>query len=93
MCALSVCILTCQKRALDPITDVCEPPCGCWELNSGPLEERSVLLNTESTLQPQHSEILIENDVRASMYFRIYASIRWQGMKMVCLKQGNKDPL
>jgi hypothetical protein len=25
-----------QKRASDPITDGCEPPCGCWELNSGP---------------------------------------------------------
>jgi hypothetical protein len=22
----------------------CEPPCGCWDLNSGPLEEQSVLL-------------------------------------------------
>jgi hypothetical protein len=22
----------------------CEPPCGCWELNSGPLEEHQVLL-------------------------------------------------
>jgi hypothetical protein len=30
-----------QKRALDPITDGSEPPCGCWELNSGPLEEQS----------------------------------------------------
>jgi hypothetical protein len=20
----------------DPITDGCEPPCGCWDLNSGP---------------------------------------------------------
>jgi hypothetical protein len=36
-----------QKRALDPITDVFEPPCGCWELNSGPLEEQSVLLTAE----------------------------------------------
>jgi hypothetical protein len=26
-----------QKRASDPITDGCEPPCGCRELNSGPL--------------------------------------------------------
>jgi hypothetical protein len=26
-------------KALDPITDSCEPPCGCWDLNSGPLEE------------------------------------------------------
>jgi hypothetical protein len=37
----------------DLITDGCEPPCGCWELNSGPLEEQSVLLTTESSLQPQ----------------------------------------
>jgi hypothetical protein len=32
-----------QKRASDPITDGCELPCGCWELNSGPLEEHTVL--------------------------------------------------
>jgi hypothetical protein len=24
-----------------PITDGCEPPCGYWELNSGPLEEEA----------------------------------------------------
>ena len=28
-----------------------KPPCGCWELNSGPLEEQSVLLTTEPSLQ------------------------------------------
>jgi hypothetical protein len=32
-----------QKRASDHIIDCCEPPCGCWELNSGPLEEQTVL--------------------------------------------------
>jgi hypothetical protein len=32
--------------------DGCEPPCGCWELNSGPLEELSVLLTAEPSLQP-----------------------------------------
>jgi hypothetical protein len=41
-----------QKRASDPITDGFEPPCGCWELNLGPLEEQSVLLPTEPSLQP-----------------------------------------
>jgi hypothetical protein len=41
-----------QKKAPDPITDDCEPPCGCWELNSGPLEEQSDLLTTEPSLQP-----------------------------------------
>jgi hypothetical protein len=34
------------------ITDGCEPPCSCWELNSGPLEEQSVLLTAEPSHQP-----------------------------------------
>ncbi|CAO2596736.1 hypothetical protein LEMLEM_LOCUS8734 [Lemmus lemmus] len=41
-----------QKRALDLITDGCEPPCGCQELNSGPLEEQAMLLTFEPFLQP-----------------------------------------
>jgi hypothetical protein len=39
-----------QKRATDLITDVCEPPGGCWELNSGPLEKQPVLLTSEPSL-------------------------------------------
>ena len=39
-----------EERALDPITDGCQPPCGCWELNTGLLEEQSVLLTAESSL-------------------------------------------
>ena len=42
-----------QKRASDLITDGCEPPCGCWDLNSETSEEQSVLLTTEPPLQPQ----------------------------------------
>jgi len=49
-------LLTCmpagQKRAPDLITDGCEPPRGCWDLNSGPLEEQSMLLTSEPSLQP-----------------------------------------
>jgi len=45
-----------QKRASDPITDGCEPPCGCWELNSGPLEEQRVILTSEPSLQPIWTE-------------------------------------
>jgi hypothetical protein len=41
-----------QKRASDPITDGYEPPCGCWELNSRPQEEESLLLTIEPSLQP-----------------------------------------
>jgi hypothetical protein len=40
----------CLKRASDPLHG-CESPRGCWELNSGPLEEQSVLLITEPALQ------------------------------------------
>jgi hypothetical protein len=53
MSTLSLSSDTHQKGALEPITDDCEPPCGCWELNSEPLEEQSVLLTTEPSLQPQ----------------------------------------
>ena len=42
----------CQRRAPDVSTDGCEPPYGCWELNSGPLEEQPVLLTSEPSLQP-----------------------------------------
>jgi hypothetical protein len=42
-----------QKRVLGPITDGCEPPCGCWDLNSGPPEEQSLLLTAKPSLQPR----------------------------------------
>ena len=45
-------ISACLKRASDPPIDGCEPPCGCWELNSGPLEEQPVLFTTEPSRQP-----------------------------------------
>jgi hypothetical protein len=35
------CLQTHQKRESDLVTDGCEPPCGCWDLNSGPSEEQS----------------------------------------------------
>jgi hypothetical protein len=47
-----------RRGTLDPITDGCEPPCGCWELNSAPLEEQSVLLTSEPSLQPQDASLL-----------------------------------
>ena len=52
MSVLSAYIPVSQKRALDPITDSCEPPCGYWELNSELLEEQPVLLSAEPPLQP-----------------------------------------
>jgi hypothetical protein len=43
----------------DLITDGCEPPSGSWELNSGPLEEQSVLLTSEPSLQPDWSVVIL----------------------------------
>ena len=47
---LPACMHAGQKRALDPISDGCEPLCGCWELNPGPLEEQTVPLSHLSSL-------------------------------------------
>ena len=41
--------------------DGCEPPCGWWELNSGPLEEQSVLLTTKPSLQPAQDFFFLKN--------------------------------
>ena len=49
---MPACMAAGQKRALDLITNGYEPPCGCCELNSGPLEESPVLLTTQPSLQP-----------------------------------------
>jgi hypothetical protein len=48
VCLFSVAVFRHQERALDLITDGCEPPCGCWELNNDPLEEQAA----EPSLQP-----------------------------------------
>jgi hypothetical protein len=48
-----------QKRASELIKDGCEPPCGCWDLNSGPAEEHLVLLTTEPSLQPRKVPFVI----------------------------------
>ena len=54
MCVHCSCLQTLRKRVSDLVTDGCEPPCGCWDLNSGPSEEQSVLLTTEPSRQPKN---------------------------------------
>ena len=51
------------------VTDGCEPPCGCWELNPGPLLEQQVLITTECNFlkedvphQNEAQQILVEED-------------------------------
>ena len=62
VCEYTVAVFRHTRRASDPITNGCEPPCGCWELNSGPLEEQSVLLTADPSLQPR-CPVLVERGV------------------------------
>jgi hypothetical protein len=55
---LPACVPAGQKRAPDFIIDGCEPPCGHWELNSGPLEEQTVLLTSEPSLQSPYGVLI-----------------------------------
>ena len=68
MCVLSahlfllMCMPGVQKRMLDPWNwslGNCELPCGCWELNTSPLEEHLVLLKAEPYFQ-RHNFFLIK---------------------------------
>jgi hypothetical protein len=42
------------------ITDGCEPPCGYWGSNPDPLQEQSVLVTAEPSLQPPTQSCLIQ---------------------------------
>jgi hypothetical protein len=41
------------------VTDSCEPPCVCWELNLGPLKEQSVLLTTSLAPEPDSYKLTV----------------------------------
>jgi hypothetical protein len=44
-------------------SDHCELPCGCWELNSGPVEEQSLPLPTEPSLQVPKNDKYFKNSL------------------------------
>jgi hypothetical protein len=47
--------IVCVRLSDTGVTGSCEMPCGCWELNQDHLEEQSVLLTAEPSLQPWNS--------------------------------------
>ena len=79
MSALFAYTPTCQKRASDTFTDSHEPPCGCWELKSGPLEEQLTLKFL--TAEPCHQTL--------SYYFYLC----WQEAQRVEVLSGRPDSL
>lgn len=52
-----------QERATDPLAvmTVVKLPCGYWKSNQDPLEEQSMLLTTESSLQPLTDTLSLHN--------------------------------
>jgi hypothetical protein len=52
ICEYTIAVFKHQKRESGLVTDGCEPPCGCWDLNSVPPEEQSAVLTAEPLLQP-----------------------------------------
>ena len=55
-----VCLCTALRRPEEGVrssragvTDSCELPSGCWELNLGPLEDQPGFLTTEPSPQPR----------------------------------------
>ena len=59
-----------RKKAPDLIIDGLEPPCGCWQLNSSPLEEEPVLLTSELFLRPTMTNFIVN---------LIQSGIIWKG--------------
>ena len=62
ICVYTVAVFKYSRRGHQIfVTDGCEPPCGCWDLNSGPLEEQSVLLTAEPSHRPPSAIPFLEN--------------------------------
>jgi hypothetical protein len=96
-----------QKRVSDLIMDGCEPPCSCWDLNSRPSEEQSVLLTTEPSLITGFcvlNAVLLHNQsglklrlaldtLLSSSYQGFAAGVR-DGCKLLCgYWESNQGPL
>jgi hypothetical protein len=64
---------------LDPTTDGCEPPCGYWKLNLGPLEEQSMLLTPKPSLQPTYH--LLKSQSLQIQHFRGSVSLKYPNPK------------
>ena len=51
-----------------------KPPCSCWKLNSGSLEEQSVIFTTEPSLQPPKLWLLNSSKPMSLMHIKLSKS-------------------
>jgi hypothetical protein len=63
------------RRGHQILLDGCEPPCGCWDLNSRPLEGQSVLLTTKPSLQPSDNSIRKISSI--CFFHTILSKLKW----------------
>jgi hypothetical protein len=57
--------------------DGCEPPCGCWDLNSGPSEEQSMFLISEPSHQPFQTSLWAHNNWFHYNFFIDVFNVLW----------------
>ncbi|GAB1287655.1 Arfaptin-1 [Apodemus speciosus] len=74
---------TYQKRASDPNTDGCEPPCGCWELNSRPLEEQSGGQRTHAKGGP----VILADEIKNPAMEKLELVRKWSLNTYKCTRQ------
>ena len=56
----------------------CEPTCGCWDLNSEPSEEQSVLLTAEPSLQPLNKSLSTNTTSSDFFYSSSISFSKWE---------------
>ena len=61
-----LCLRTHQKRTSDPVTEGCEPPCGCWDL----WKSSQCSLTAEPSLQPRKDVLLYDKSPRVMTMWR-----------------------
>jgi hypothetical protein len=68
ICKYTVAVLRYSRRGHQiSLRMVCEPPCGCWDLNLGPSGEQSMLLTTEPSRQPQRHYFNVVQSIRRGL--------------------------
>lgn len=81
MCMPDACRI--QKRALNSLNwkDDHEPPCGCWKLRPGALQEQQVLLSTEPSI---YSPLWLYNSYIYILYhFYTFIVLQWTFIRFI----------
>jgi hypothetical protein len=79
----------CSTRGSPGTGNGCGSPCGCWELNPGPLLEQPMLLSTEISLQPFICKHVVQDGqdyICHCTYFRLASHCQWYLLALEVLR-------